>query len=50
MNKTIQEHYVGPVVYTKEHERTNRPPVGHKGGTGSRWVGRWSFYIHRLLG
>jgi len=54
MNKTIQEHYVGPVVYTKENERTNRPPVGHK----LRWdrqpvgwpvgpVGRWSFYIHR---
>jgi len=21
--------------------------VGPKGGTGGRWVGRWSFYIHR---
>jgi len=51
MNETIQEHYVGPVVQPKEHERTNRPPVGLKGGTGGRWVGRWgrwSFYIHRL--
>jgi len=36
MNETIQEHYVGPVVYTKEHERTNRPPVGPKGGTDGR--------------
>jgi len=42
MNETIQEHYVGPAVWTKVHERTNRLPVGPKGGTGGRWVGQWA--------